>query len=112
MLLFVSPYEGFGLPIVETNAVDRQIVTCKLSLMRKVAKVAAFLMDLFREEDIRAGVVKVIGDPNHRERLIGSGLAVATRFRLVTIAGQYAVLYGEVSGQMSENQGQTNAGKI
>lgn len=97
MLLFVSTYEGFGLPIVEANAVGRPVVTSNLSSMPEVAGAAACLVDPYRIEDIRAGVLKVICDGGYRDQLIEAGFANARRFRVETVAAQYASLYKEVN---------------
>lgn len=104
MLLFASTYEGFGLPIVEANAVGRPVVTSKISSMPEVAGTAAFLVDPYRVEDIRAGVLKVFGDAEYREQLIEAGFENAKRFRAETVAAQYAALYREVGEQASVNR--------
>ncbi len=44
MLVFVSTLEGFGLPIVEANAVERPVVTSHLSAMPEVAGESACLV--------------------------------------------------------------------
>lgn len=102
MLLFVSTYEGFGLPIVEANAVGRPVVTSNISSMPEVAGAAACLVDPYRVDEIRVGVLKVIGDADYREQLIAAGLVNAKRFRAEAVAAQYAALYREVSGQAPE----------
>lgn len=99
MLLFVSTYEGFGLPIVEANAVGRPVVTSNLSSMPEVAGAAACLVDPYRVETIRAGVLKVIEDAGYREQLIEAGYANVKRFQAETVAAQYAALYREICGQ-------------
>ena len=104
MLLFASTYEGFGLPIVEANAVGRPVVTSNLSSMPEVAGRAACLVDPYRVEDIRAGVLKVFGDAGYREQLIEAGFENAKRFRAEAVAAQYAALYREVGEQASANR--------
>lgn len=104
LLLFVSTYEGFGLPIVEANAVGRPVVTSNLSSMPEVAGAAACLVDPYRVEEIRAGVLKVMGDVEYREQLIAAGHVNAKRFRAESVAAQYAALYREVSMQARANR--------
>ena len=96
LLLFVSTYEGFGLPIVEANAVGRPVVTSNLSSMPEVAGGAACLVDPYDVADIRAGVLKVIGDAGYREQLTEAGYANAERFRVEAVAERYALLYWEI----------------
>ena len=96
ILTFVSTFEGFGMPIVEANAVERVVVTSNLSSMPEVANEAACLVDPFSIEDIRNGILKVINDDNYRETLIEKGRVNKLRFNPDLIANQYFQLYQEV----------------
>lgn len=98
MLVFASTYEGFGLPIVEAQAVGRPVVTSNLSSMPEVAGDAACLVDPFDVASIRAGVLRVIDDENYRNGLVANGFENVERFKSARIAGQYASLYQEVAG--------------
>lgn len=97
MLLFASTYEGFGLPIVEAQAVGRPVVTSNILAMPEVAGGAACLVDPFDIGSIRGGVMRVIHDPGYRASLVRDGLLNAERFRIEKIAGQYASLYRDVA---------------
>ncbi len=99
MLVFISTYEGFGLPIIEANAVGRPVVTSNISSMPEVAGDAAHLVDPFSVSSIRSGIVKVIREPSYREQLIKNGWNNCQRFMPSTIAAAYAQLYQEVFEQ-------------
>ena len=101
LIVFVSTYEGFGLPILEGNAVGRPVVTSNISSMPEVAGDAACLVDPFDEADIRGGVLKVIHEPAYRQELVEKGLINVKRFRPEAIASKYVELYREVSGAQS-----------
>jgi len=96
MVVFVSTFEGFGLPILEGNAVGRPVVTSNISSMPEVAGEAACLVDPFDEADIRDGVLKVIHESSYRQELVAKGLINVKRFRPEEIAMQYAELYEEI----------------
>jgi glycosyltransferase involved in cell wall biosynthesis len=98
MVVFVSTYEGFGLPILEGNAVGRPVITSNISSMPEVAGNAACLVNPFDEKDIRGGVLKVIKDSSYRGDLVQKGLINVERFHPEAIATQYAELYREVFG--------------
>jgi glycosyltransferase involved in cell wall biosynthesis len=74
MLSFVSTYEGFGMPIVEANAVGRPVITSNILSMPEVAANAACLVDPLSVEEIRAGIIKIIQDENYRNTLVRNGL--------------------------------------
>lgn len=93
MLLFASTYEGFGLPIVEAQAVGRPVVTSNTSSMPEVAGDAAILVDPFDVESIRRGVLQVIHDADHRNDLVRRGFENAKRFQSEQVAQRYADLY-------------------
>lgn len=65
MLLFVSTLEGFGLPIVEANAIERPVITSNFSSMPEIAGEAAHLVDPFDANSIRSGVIRIIEDDRY-----------------------------------------------
>ena len=96
LLLFASTYEGFGLPIVEAQATGRPVVTSDLLSMPEVAGGAACLVDPFVVAGIRAGIMKIIADPDYRENMVTNGLVNVERFKAEVIAQQYTALYEEM----------------
>ena len=96
MVVFVSTYEGFGLPILEGNAVGRPVITSNISSMPEVAGDAACLVNPFDEAEIRNGVLKVIKESSYRQELVAKGLINVKRFRPEEIAKQYAELYKDI----------------
>jgi glycosyltransferase involved in cell wall biosynthesis len=96
MVVFASTYEGFGMPIVEANAIGRPVVTSNVGSMPEVAGGAACLVDPFDEFSIRAGILRVIGDARYREDLVKRGYANAARFSASAVAARTAELYYEL----------------
>lgn len=93
IISFVSTHEGFGMPIVEAQCVERVCVTSNCSSMPEVAGHGACLVDPFRVESIRDGVLRVIQDADYRESLIAQGRMNRLRFDEKMLASQYAQLY-------------------
>lgn len=93
VLLFCSTYEGFGLPIIEANAVGRPVLTSNVYSMPEVASDAAYIVDPFDIESIKLGVEKIIMDPVYREKLIKKGLQNAQKYTQKSVAEEYAELY-------------------
>ena len=96
VVVFVSLYEGFGVPIIEANAMERVIVTGNCSAMAEVAGDAACLVDPLNIESIRTGIQRVIADDNYRAQLIAAGRVNKKKFDEKVIADQYYLLYEEV----------------
>ena len=97
LLAYVSTYEGFGLPIVEANASGLPVVTSNTSSMPEIAGGAAYLVNPFDADSIRAGILKVIHDDRLRESLIENGFRNCLRFDAKKIAIQYVDLYHEIN---------------
>ncbi len=93
---FVSLAEGFGMPIIEANAVGRPVVTSMVSSMPEVAGDAACLVDPSDVASIRGGFQRVMSDDAYRSQLIANGLENVKRFSVGRIAGEYLHLYNRV----------------
>lgn len=98
IMAFVSTFEGFGMPIVEANAVERVVVTSSTSSMPEVASNAACLVDPYDVQSIRNGILRVISDEAYRDGLIENGRINKRRFDADLIANQYFDLYKIIAG--------------
>jgi glycosyltransferase involved in cell wall biosynthesis len=97
MLAFASTYEGFGMPILEAQAVERPVVTSSVASMPEVAGQGACLVNPFDVAAIRAGVVRVMGDAAYRQSLVVAGRRNCRRFSPLEIAEAYASVYREIA---------------
>ncbi|MDP8207022.1 MAG: glycosyltransferase family 1 protein [Candidatus Electryonea clarkiae] len=96
ILLFASLYEGFGLPIVEAQAIGRPVITSNIHSMPEVGGDAACLVDPFDPISIRNGVIRIINDNFYREQLVKKGYKNVERFNSVEIAKKYLNIYSEL----------------
>ncbi|RCW90250.1 glycosyltransferase family 4 protein [Winogradskyella arenosi] len=97
LLCFVSTYEGFGMPIIEAQAIGRPVITSNLGAMKEVAAQTALLVNPYSIDEIRGGIIKIIEDENLRRTLIQKGLRNVERFSIETVAKHYMDVYQEVS---------------
>lgn len=98
VVALVSTSEGFGLPVVEAQAVGVPVVASRIPVLEDVSGGAAVLVDPTDVAAIRAGLVEVLGDAGLRERLVRAGMANVARFDPTAIASRYAAVYRRVAG--------------
>jgi glycosyltransferase involved in cell wall biosynthesis len=96
IVLYASQYEGFGLPILEANAIGRPVITSNVTSMPEVAGDAAMLVDPMRPAEIRSAITTLIDDKELRAHLVAKGFENIKRFQPKTIALQYASLYQKI----------------
>ncbi len=96
IVAFCSLYEGFGLPIIEAQAMRTPVITSSIEPMREVAGEGAYLSDPNDFTSIREGIRRIINEPELREKLVKNGLKNVARFRPDTVAAKYENLYREM----------------
>jgi glycosyltransferase involved in cell wall biosynthesis len=96
ILAFISTFEGFGMPVIEANCVERVVITSNTSSLPEVAGNAACLVDPYNIEAIRLGIIKLITDEGYRAELIKNGRENKLRFDANKIADAYYKIYSEI----------------
>lgn len=90
---FISTYEGFGMPIIEGQAIGRVVVTSNLEPMKSVAGNGAILVNPYDINSIRDGYKKAILEYNE---IVFKGAENVKRFNVNNIALQYLDLYNKI----------------
>ena len=96
IVIFASTYEGFGMPIIEAQAVGRPVITSNVCAMPEAAGNAACLVDPYDVGDIRRGVIRLMTDADYVSELVERGFLNASRYAPERIAAQYADVYREI----------------
>ena len=96
VVTFPSFYEGFGMPIIEANAIGVPIVASNIPVLHEVANDAAYFVNPNSIPSIREAILLLLEDNTLREKLIELGKENIKRFAPQTIAEQYKVLYNQL----------------
>lgn len=97
IVLFVSTYEGFGLPIVEAQAVGRPIITSNLASMPEIAGRGALFVNPYSVDEIRAGIMKILSDEKYMADLVTLGQENVKRFNPKYIGEEYLKVYKKIA---------------
>lgn len=79
-IVYISLYEGFGLPILEGMATGVPVITSDISCMPEIAGGAALLVDPFNAAAVADAMNQVVKDQTLRASLIAQGLIRAMDF--------------------------------
>lgn len=93
---FCSIYEGFGMPIIEANAIGRPIITSNIEPLKEVGGNAALFVNPYSVVEIRNGITTLLNDEKRRNALVFNGLQNVKRFNAQAIKDQYVKLYNEI----------------
>ena len=93
VVYFASTFEGFGMPILEAQAMAKPVMTSDIPPMNYVAGDKVILVNPFDTGQIRNKLLNTFLNPAEQEAYILTGLQNVERFSLNAIAKQYVVLY-------------------
>ena len=79
-LLYVSLYEGFGLPIIEAMKCETAVITSDITAMPEIADDAALLVNPYDVDEIVNAMQKLHEDINLRNQLVNRGKSIALKY--------------------------------
>ncbi len=79
-IVYVSYFEGFGMPVVEGMKAGVPVITSNITSLPEVAGSAAVLVDPFSIDEIAMAMKRLASDPALREELSNKGLDHAKKF--------------------------------
>ncbi len=97
-LAYPSRYEGFGIPPLEAMATGTPVVTSDQATLVEVTGDAALHAAVGDADELAAALVRLDGDEDLREMLVGRGLACASTYTWEGIAAAMTDVY-EAAGR-------------
>jgi glycosyltransferase involved in cell wall biosynthesis len=97
--VFVSRYEGFGLPPLEAMSCGTPVVASNVSSLPEVVGEAAVLVNPENVFEIARGIREILLDDELRARLIRCGRERVRRFSWERTAGEVLEIYREAAGK-------------
>lgn len=84
--IFVSFYEGFGIPIIEAMAAGTPVIASNVSSLPEVSADAALLVDPLDIDQLAEAMAKTLTDSELRQEMINKGLMNAQKYTWVNSA--------------------------
>ena len=95
-LVFMSLYEGFGLPPLESMMYKTPVLTSRLTSIPEVVGDAGLYVDPLEPADIAAGMIRLAEDDGLRKELVEKGARRAALFTWGETAREILALYPQV----------------
>lgn len=96
ILSFISTYEGFGMPIIEAQAIGRVCITSNIEPMKSVAAEGAVVVDPYNINQITDAFREIIINDNYRNKIIAAGYKNSLQYKAPDIADKYRMLYEKI----------------
>lgn len=109
LCVYLSLYEGFGLPVLEAMACGTPVVASDIPVFREWAAGAAELVPPENQEAVADALSKVATEEEIRQRMRESGLAIAREFTWERTAQATLEAYREV---VSRKNGDSSANMV
>lgn len=94
--VYISVFEGFGLPVIEAMASGCPVITSNVSCLPETAGDAAILCSPDNLEELADSISKIIDDSQFREQLVEKGKQRADEFQAKEHAKKLHALYTEL----------------
>jgi glycosyltransferase involved in cell wall biosynthesis len=80
-LVFLSLYEGFGLPLIEAMACGTPIIASNTSCIPEIVGDAGVLVNPYNVEEVASALLNLAEDPELKAELSSKGIQRAGRFK-------------------------------
>ena len=96
ILMMVSKYEGFGMPIVEAQQSGLAVITSNIEPMKSVAGEGAIFVEPHNIFEIRKAIIKLLEDKDYTRKLINTGIYNSNRYKDIFVLDKYKKIYQDM----------------
>lgn len=100
--VYVSHFEGFGIPILESMCCDTPVITSNLSSMPEAGGDAALYVNPDDPKDVAEKMRQLMSDPALREELIAKGRIQREKFTQKVVVDQLYEVYSSLLTEEEE----------
>lgn len=93
IVYFASTYEGFGMPILEGNAMGIPVITSNIRPMNEISPGGTLLVDPYCIESIKQALAKILIDHKYRLNIVKQGKVNVNNYSVDRFAKLYLKLY-------------------
>ncbi|PKO98019.1 MAG: glycosyltransferase family 1 protein [Bacteroidetes bacterium HGW-Bacteroidetes-8] len=110
-LVYVSHFEGFGIPVLEGITYGIPVVTSKRASMPEAGGEAPLYVDPSSVEEIAGSIEMVLSSPTLRKSMIERGFEHSKEFRSDKVAEKLFALYQNIISKHKEKNGTKESGR-
>ncbi len=93
IVFFASVGEGFGLPVLEAQAIGRPLITSNISPLKEIAGDGALLVDPFSVDEIHEAILRLMNDSELVQSIVDNGFKNVEKYTPDKIAEDYWNFY-------------------
>lgn len=93
IVTFPSSYEGFGLPVIEANALGKPVIAGDIPVLHEIADNSAIYVNPAISNEIRDAILKLKNNSTFYNRMSYLGLKNSKRFTSEVLVNEYKKLY-------------------
>uniref|UniRef100_A0A7C4R5I2 Glycosyltransferase family 1 protein n=1 Tax=candidate division CPR3 bacterium TaxID=2268181 RepID=A0A7C4R5I2_UNCC3 len=96
LFVFLSRYEGFGIPVLESFYAGLPVVASKIPVFEELYGEASLLVNPYKTEEISVEIIKLLKNENRQQKMIEKGKEIAKRFSWERCAKETLELFCEL----------------
>ena len=96
IFIYISFYEGFGLPLIEALFSQTPVITSNISSLPEAAGPGSILIDPSCTEELAEGIRLLLNDSERRAEVVAKGYQYAQKFRAQPLTEQLMNIYKQL----------------